>query len=162
MVLTTSGAKLIGTTDSDGKATFEVSQNTTTGLATPLTVTLARDTTKAATLDVIYTVITSPDSPSAKFWGHMPDTFTGSAGVTFKRPLLKAETSSGSSISSNGEVWSYMSNAQNLTSTDCPLENQPRSNELLDLYSDHPNGTLMTDPGYPYMQVTGGPMIWSC
>ncbi|MDK6877098.1 Immunoglobulin-like domain BIg-containing protein, partial [Escherichia coli] len=33
-VLTTSGAKLIGTTDSDGKATFVVSQNTTTGLAT--------------------------------------------------------------------------------------------------------------------------------
>lgn len=144
-VLAASGAKLIGTTGSDGKATFEVSQNATTGLATPLTVTLARDTTKAATLDVIYTVITSPDSPSAKFWGHMPDTFTSSTGVTFKRPLLKAETSSGSSISSNGEVWSYMSNAQNLTSTDCPLENQPRSNELLDLYSDHPNGTLMTD-----------------
>lgn len=148
-VLTTSGAKLIGTTDSDGKATFEVSQNATTGLATPLTVTLVRDTTKAATLNVIYTVITSPDSPSAKFWGHMPDTFTSSTGVTFKRPLLKAETSSGSSISSNGEVWSYMSNAQNLTSTDCPLENQPRSNELLDLYSDHPNGTLMTDLGLP-------------
>lgn len=121
-VLAASGAKLIGTTGSDGKATFEVSQNATTGLATPLTVTLARDTTKAATLDVIYTVITSPDSPSAKFWGHMPDTFTSSTGVTFKRPLLKAETSSGSSISSNGEVWSYMSNAQNLTSTDCPLE----------------------------------------
>lgn len=148
-VLAASGAKLIGTTGSDGKATFEVSQNATTGLATPLTVTLARDTTKAATLDVIYTVITSPDSPSAKFWGHMPDTFTSSTGVTFKRPLLKAETSSGSSISSNGEVWSYMSNAQNLTSTDCPLENQPRSNELLDLYSDHPNGTLMTDLGLP-------------
>ncbi|NAL59173.1 RatA-like protein, partial [Escherichia coli] len=148
-VLAASGAKLIGTTGSDGKATFEVSQNATTGLATPLTVTLARDTTKAATLDVIYTVITSPDSPSAKFWGHMPDTFTSSTGVTFKRPLLKAETSSGSSISSNGEVWSYMSNAQNLTSTDCPLENQPRSNELLDLYRDHPNGTLMTDLGLP-------------
>lgn len=93
-VLAASGAKLIGTTGSDGKATFEVSQNATTGLATPLTVTLARDTTKAATLDVIYTVITSPDSPSAKFWGHMPDTFTSSTGVTFKRPLLKAETSS--------------------------------------------------------------------
>ncbi|MGM7462524.1 adhesion domain-containing protein [Escherichia albertii] len=150
-VLTTSGAKLIGTTGSDGTATFEVSQNATTGLATPLTVTLARDTTKAATLDVIYTVITSPDSPSAKFWGHMPETFTSSAGVTFKRPLLKAEATSGSSISTNGngEVWSYMSNLQNLTSTDCPLEYQPRSNELLDLYSDHPNGVIMTDLGLP-------------
>lgn len=150
-VLTTSGAKLIGTTGSDGTATFEVSQNATTGLATPLTVTLARDTTKAATLDVIYTVITSPDSPSAKFWGHMPETFTSSAGVTFKRPLLKAEATSGSSISTNGngEVWSYMSNLQNLTSTDCPLEYQPRSNELLDLYSDHPNGAIMTDLGLP-------------
>ncbi|HFK2633110.1 TPA: DUF823 domain-containing adhesin, partial [Escherichia coli] len=139
-VLTASGAKTLATTGSDGTATFEVGQYSTTGLATPLTVTLARDTTKVATLDVIYTVITSPDSPSAKFWGHMPDTFTSSAGVTFKRPLLKTETSSGLSISSNGEVWSYMSNLQNLTSTDCPLENQPRSKELLDLYSDHPNG----------------------
>ncbi|HHU2899602.1 TPA: adhesion domain-containing protein, partial [Escherichia coli] len=109
-VLTASGAKTLATTGSDGTATFEVGQYSTTGLATPLTVTLARDTTKVATLDVIYTVITSPDSPSAKFWGHMPDTFTSSAGVTFKRPLLKTETSSGLSISSNGEVWSYMSN----------------------------------------------------
>lgn len=85
-VLTASGAKTLATTGSDGTATFEVGQYSTTGLATPLTVTLARDTTKVATLDVIYTVITSPDSPSAKFWGHMPDTFTSSAGVTFKRP----------------------------------------------------------------------------
>lgn len=148
-VFAASGAKLIGTTGSDGTATFEVSQNATTGLATPLTVTLARDTTKAATLDVIYTVITSPDSPSAKFWGHMPETFTSSTGVTFKRPLLKAEARSGSSIVSNSETWSYMSNLQNLTSTDCPLEYQPRSNELLDLYSDHPNGAIMTDLGLP-------------
>lgn len=150
-VLTANGAKVLRTTGSDGTATFEVSQNATTGLATPITVTLARDTTKTATLDVIYTVITSPDSPSAKFWGHMPDTFTSSAGVTFRRPLLKAEATSGSSISTNGngEVWSYMSNVQNLTSTDCPLENQPRSNELLDLYNDHPNGAIMTDLGLP-------------
>ena len=149
--LTANGAKVLRTTGSDGTATFEVSQNATTGLATPITVTLARDTTKTATLDVIYTVITSPDSPSAKFWGHMPDTFTSSAGVTFRRPLLKAEATSGSSISTNGngEVWSYMSNVQNLTSTDCPLENQPRSNELLDLYNDHPNGAIMTDLGLP-------------
>lgn len=42
-----------------------------------------------------------------------------------------------------------MSNLQNLTSTDCPLENQPRSKELLDLYSDHPNGAIMTDLGFP-------------
>ncbi|EMX1424713.1 RatA-like protein [Escherichia coli] len=149
--LTANGAKVLRTTGSDGTATFEVSQNATTGLATPITVTLARDTTKTATLDVIYTVITSPDSPSAKFWGHMPDTFTSSAGVTFRRPLLKAEATSGSSINTNGngEVWSYMSNVQNLTSTDCPLENQPRSNELLDLYNDHPNGAIMTDLGLP-------------
>ncbi|EGO8351383.1 RatA-like protein [Escherichia coli] len=149
--LTANGAKVLRTTGSDGTATFEVSQNATTGLATPITVTLARDVTKTATLDVIYTVITSPDSPSAKFWGHMPDTFTSSAGVTFRRPLLKAEATSGSSISTNGngEVWSYMSNVQNLTSTDCPLENQPRSNELLDLYNDHPNGAIMTDLGLP-------------
>ncbi|HAM6116308.1 TPA: RatA-like protein [Escherichia coli] len=146
---TSATTTLYGVTGPDGTTTMTLRQDASTGLRTDFYALLNDTGVSSDTLPVIFTVITSPDSPSAKFWGHMPDTFTSSTGVTFKRPLLKAETSSGSSISSNGEVWSYMSNAQNLTSTDCPLENQPRSNELLDLYRDHPNGTLMTDLGLP-------------
>ncbi|WP_150003239.1 adhesion domain-containing protein [Escherichia albertii] len=168
-LLTLNGSSTLVTTGADGKVTLEVSsESNSPGLATPITVELARDTTINDTLDVIFTVITSPDSPKAKYWGHMPDTFTSSAGVTFKRPLLKAEATSGSSISSNGEVWLYMSNSQNLTSTDCPLEYQPRSNELLDLYNDHTNGAIMTDLGLPmnagnwwaYDMVTPSGLSW--
>ncbi|MCZ5371507.1 DUF823 domain-containing adhesin, partial [Escherichia coli] len=31
--------------------------------------------------------LTSPDSPKAKYWGHMPETFTSSAGVIQSRFL---------------------------------------------------------------------------
>ncbi|HBM9962896.1 TPA: RatA-like protein [Escherichia coli] len=140
---------LYGVTGPDGTTTMTLRQDASTGLRTDFYALLNDTGVSSDTLSVIFTVTTSPDTPLATNWGHMAETFTSSEGVTFKRPLLKTETSSGLSISSNGEVWSYMSNLQNLTSTDCPLENQPRSKELLDLYSDHPNGAIMTDLGLP-------------
>ncbi|MGS9164646.1 adhesion domain-containing protein, partial [Salmonella enterica subsp. enterica serovar Infantis] len=45
-------------------------------------------------LDVIFTVITRPDSDKANSGGHMPATVTNSAGVKFRRPLLAAEMTS--------------------------------------------------------------------
>ncbi|EPM2150122.1 adhesion domain-containing protein [Escherichia coli] len=147
-ILYEDGTQALLKTGSDGKATFEVSQNGSYGFAIPLTATLMRDTSKSATLDVIFTVITSPDSPKAKYWGHMPETFTSSAGVTFKRPLLAAEATSGSSVNGNNETWSYISNTQKATA-DCPLEYQPRLSELQGLYNDHPNGAITTDLGVP-------------
>lgn len=147
-ILNQDGAQALLKTGSDGKATFEVSQNGSYGFATPLTATLMRDTSKSATLDVIFTVITSPDSPKAKYWGHMPETFTSSTGVTFKRPLLAAEATSGSSVNGNNETWSYISNTQKATA-DCSLEYQPRLSELQGLYNDHPNGAITTDLGVP-------------
>ena len=44
--------------------------------------------------DVIFTVITSPIRQS-EILIYMPETFTSSAGVTFKRPLLAAEATTG-------------------------------------------------------------------
>ncbi|MCQ8856461.1 DUF823 domain-containing adhesin, partial [Escherichia coli] len=95
-----------------------------------------------------FTVITSPDSPKAKYWGHMPETFTSSAGVTFKRPLLAAEATTGSSVNGNNETWSYIYSTQKATA-DCSLEYQPRLSELQGLYDDHPNGALTKDLGLP-------------
>ncbi|EII6363096.1 RatA-like protein [Escherichia coli] len=156
MSLYNNGAQALLTTGSDGKATFDVTQNETYGLATPLTATLMRDTTKSATMDVIFTVITSPNSPKAKYWGHMPDTFTSRAGVTFKRPLLAAEATLGSSVSNNNESWSYLFYTNKVT-PDCPVEYQPRLNELQGLYNDHPGGTILTDLGLP---ITAGSGNW--
>ncbi|HHV0560435.1 TPA: adhesion domain-containing protein [Escherichia coli] len=142
------GTQALLKTGSDGKATFEVSQNSSYGLSTPLSAELMRDTSKSVTLDVIFTVITSPDSPKAKYWGHMPETFTSSAGVTFKRPLLAAEATTGSSVNGNNETWSYIYSTQKATA-DCSLEYQPRLSELQGLYDDHPNGALTKDLGLP-------------
>lgn len=153
-VLTASGAKLIGTTDSDGKATFEVSQNATTGLATPLTVTLARDTTKAATLDVIYTVITSPDAALATYWGHMPDTVTAENGAVFERPKLWKElpsTSGVSQITSSNEVWPVFNATQRADSSYSPCEEarRPLSDDLEALYTRYPGNTITAQIGWP-------------
>lgn len=152
-VLTASGAKTLATTGSDGTATFEVGQYSTTGLATPLTVTLARDTTKVATLDVIYTVITSPDSPSAKFWGHMPDTVTAENGVVFERPKLWKElpsTSGVSKVNSNNEVWPVFNATQRADSNLSPCEaaRRPLSDDLESLYARYPGNTLTTQIGW--------------
>lgn len=151
--LAAEGNQALKTTGMDGKASFEVTQNSSYGLATPVTVTLVRNTSISATMDLIYTVITSPDTPKAKYWGHMQETFTSSAGVTFKRPLLAAEATSGSSVMSNNESWSYLSSTLKATTTDCPLEYQPRISELQGLYNDHPGGAILTDLGLP---VTSG------
>ncbi|MRB12875.1 hypothetical protein GH893_31530, partial [Bacillus thuringiensis] len=63
-----------GVTGADGTATFTVRQDASLGLKTALTVTQTNDVLLAttSTLDVIFTVITSPDSNSAAMWGHMP------------------------------------------------------------------------------------------
>ncbi|MCV4861517.1 DUF823 domain-containing adhesin, partial [Escherichia coli] len=66
----------------------------THGTKTSLTAALYSDTTKKATLDTIFTVVTSPDSDKAKMWGHMPETVTAVDGTVFKRPLLLKELSS--------------------------------------------------------------------
>lgn len=69
---------------------------------------LPDDLVTSSNLDVIYTVLTSPDSDKAKYWGHMPETVTNSAGVKFKRPQLATETPSTSSYTYNSEIWSLV------------------------------------------------------
>ncbi|MCZ5371371.1 DUF823 domain-containing adhesin, partial [Escherichia coli] len=83
-------------------------------------------------------------------------TFTSRAGVTFKRPLLAAEATLGSSVSNNNESWSYLFYTNKVT-PDCPVEYQPRLNELQGLYNDHPSGTILTDLGLP---ITAGSGNW--
>lgn len=76
--------------------------------------------------------------------------------MTFKRPLLAAEATLGSSVSNNNESWSYLFYTNKVT-PDCPVEYQPRLNELQGLYNDHPGGTILTDLGLP---ITAGSGNW--
>lgn len=53
----------------DGTTTFTLKQDQTTGLKTELTAALDSSSSTKSTLPVVFTVLTSPDSPKAKFWG---------------------------------------------------------------------------------------------
>lgn len=106
--MTASGNVFSGVTGADGTATFTVNQDGSVGLKTELTASATGDVTQSTNtvLGVIFTVITSPDSSYAEFWGHMPDTLTVD-GVTLHRPLLMKEAPAGATDSrkENNETW---------------------------------------------------------
>ncbi|QLN20085.1 RatA-like protein [Escherichia coli] len=151
---------LYGVTGVDGSTTFSVGQNASIGLKTVLTATLDATGGSSNTLPLIYTVITSPDSSKANQWGHMPETFTSSAGITFKRPQLAAELMGISSTTINNESWGWMTKAERLDSSKshCGEAWQPLVNELQGLYADHPGGDLVTVFGLP---VSAGMNWWA-
>ncbi|HBA8824486.1 TPA: RatA-like protein [Escherichia coli] len=154
--MNSSSSLLYGVSGADGTTSFTVKQDDSMGLVTNMYAQLYQPTIESNKLPVMFTVITSPDTPLASYWGHMPDTFTSRAGVTFKRPLLAAEATLGSSVSNNNESWSYLFYTNKVT-PDCPVEYQPRLNELQGLYNDHPGGTILTDLGLP---ITAGSGNW--
>ncbi|EDQ3991509.1 hypothetical protein AU635_000784 [Salmonella enterica subsp. enterica] len=150
-----------GITDEDGKAQLEVTQDDSRGLRTPLQAMLVDDPLTVSDMDVIFTVITSPDSDKAKYWGHMPETVTNSAGVKFRRPLLAAEmTSNSGTYLVNNETWPLVTaaNTEKAGATGCDAEYQPLSGDLQTLYSDNPNGAIGTNYGWP---VAGNKSWWA-
>lgn len=81
-------------TGADGTFSFNLSEDATTGLKTPITALLMSDTNIRDSMETIFTVPGSPDSTDASYWGHMPDTATVN-GKTLHRPLLAKEVQSG-------------------------------------------------------------------
>lgn len=140
--------------------TFNITQDSTTGLQTTISATLADDSKVTDSKNAIFTVITSPDTSIAKYWGHMPETFTNSKNVEFKRPLLRAELSSTSnttaySLTGDGEVWYSTTNMAYLVQ--CDQMSTASESDLATLQSDHPNGELMTQFGLP---VNSTSLVW--
>lgn len=151
--LASHGTQWLGFTGSDGTAIFNVEQPDTVGLATPFTAILARDTETTTVLDAIFTVVTSPDSAMAAYWGHMPDTVTAENGVVFERPKLWKElpsTSGVSKVNSNNEVWPVFNATQRADSNLSPCEaaRRPLSDDLESLYARYPGNTLTTQIGW--------------
>lgn len=146
-------------TDAQGRATFNISQDATVGLKTAITATLADDSTLSSRKDAIFTVVTSPDTDKATFWGHMPETFTNSDGIEFQRPLLRNELSSTANITAYTEnnetwyVWKKYSYVYQDSASPCDRQKMATQEEMQTLYNDYPNGTLTTALGLP---VTSG------
>ncbi|WP_228286852.1 adhesion domain-containing protein [Hafnia paralvei] len=140
------------TTDNHGQAHLDISQDNSTGLQTPITVTLDSNATVTQTMPIIFTVITSPDSDKAQYWGHMPETFTASNGTVFSRPLLFDEyptsATSSNSYTEGNEKWPTVVYGQ-LGSGACSRDQMPLLSDLQTLYNDHPDGKITTDLGLP-------------
>ncbi|EAY8070370.1 hypothetical protein AHZ02_13075 [Salmonella enterica] len=150
-----------GTTDESGRVQFELTQDNTPGLKTRLEAMLPDNPPMVSDMDAIFTVITSPDSDKAKYWGHMPEIVTNSAGVKFRRPLLAAEmTSNSGTYLVNNEKWPLVTaaNTEKADATGCDAEYQPLSGDLQTLYGDNPNGAIGTNYGWP---VAGNKSWWA-
>ncbi|MBD2793891.1 inverse autotransporter beta domain-containing protein [Xenorhabdus szentirmaii] len=87
-----SGDVYTGHTDEKGDLIIEVTDPDGIGTRTELVVTVNDDGNKLneQKQDVIFTVITSPNTSLAKYWGHMTETVTAGK-ITFERPKLFEE-----------------------------------------------------------------------
>lgn len=156
------GSTLYGTTGADGTLSLELNEESGPGVKNVLTASVYDTPSVTSPLAVIFTVITSPDSSKANMWGHMPETVTNNAGVTFHRPLLYSEMSGGTSSNykASNETWPLVSktNAQKTGVTGCDEAYQPLLNDLQTLYNDYPGGAIETLYGWP---VTQGKYWWA-
>ncbi|WP_410959029.1 adhesion domain-containing protein [Salmonella sp. SAL00672] len=160
-LLDTSAKYLYAQTDAQGQVTFTLAQDSTAGLKTTISAATMDGSNLTDSKDAIFTVVTSPDSDKAKYWGHMPETVTNSAGVKFRRPLLAAEmTSNSGTYLVNNETWPLVTaaNTEKAGATGCDAEYQPLSGDLQTLYSDNPNGAIGTNYGWP---VAGNKSWWA-
>ncbi|MDX7989772.1 inverse autotransporter beta domain-containing protein [Xenorhabdus littoralis] len=104
-VLVGSGDTYSGHTDEKGNLVINVTDPNGIGTRTTLSVEVNEGTTaKTETRDVIFTVITSPNTDKANYWGHMEETvYDGSN--TFYRPRLASEMNYNDLIRRNNEDW---------------------------------------------------------
>jgi len=103
-----------GVTDSNGQLIVDVQDNTTLGLETIISAVVDGHSESEIQKEVIFTVLTSPDTPLANYWGHMTETVS-EGGVTFERPKLNAELAGTGTIDVNNETWARFTYTAALT-----------------------------------------------
>ncbi|MFP2832434.1 adhesion domain-containing protein [Citrobacter portucalensis] len=155
-VMTTTETEYHGLTDGDGKATVVVTQTQGPGVKTPLHVTSVNFPELSSDVDVIFTVLTSPNSDQANMYGHMPESTSADLnGITynFTRPKLAVEASEDTqSIDANNETWAQFTWSG--ADSHCPI--LPASQQLIAMRNAH--GTLETYVGWP---AVGNAEYWS-
>ncbi|ESE90721.1 outer membrane protein RatB, partial [Salmonella enterica subsp. enterica serovar Paratyphi B str. SARA56] len=154
-----SGVKYYTATGADGTLTLNISQDSGAGFKTPLTAVIEHNGVTSAPLPVIFTVVTSPDTPKANYWGHMAETLTDSSGVVYKRPLLASEFSvtPGKSLTiangyyDKGETWGMITvdKAWNGAGGGCGRNYLPTVSNLQTLYSTWPDNAMRSRNGWP-------------
>ncbi|TKU08192.1 hypothetical protein FDW86_09800 [Citrobacter sp. wls828] len=146
--------KIGGLTGVDGSKIINVTRPDTHGTKVAITAALYGNASMSASLDTIFTVVTSPDSDKAALWGHMTDTLTAADGTSYHRPLLYAELSSTSNVTSyteDNEAWAgfYGPDSGKSNPDSCAQGYYPTVSSLDSLYSKFPNRTIKTEQGWP-------------
>ncbi len=146
-------------TDDAGNLLLDVTRPTTVkGTKAPINISVTDIPGVTGSLDTVFTVLTSPDSSKAQYWGHMPETVTSSNGVVFRRPMLQAEIGVGSYSLANNEKWSAITypQASSLDIEGCSIDKMPLLSEWQTLYGDHPGGAVAALYGWPTNYVYWG------
>ena len=137
------------TTGADGRVVIPVTHPGGLGVRTPFVVMTGAGAGLAIVgAEVTFAIVTSPDAPQARMFGHMAETVTAN-GVTFRRPNLDAELAGDDTFLQNNEVWgryTYASAIGRVCSSEANLPTQP---ELMGLYAAYPSNTMMTGQGWP-------------
>lgn len=157
--LTTTATEYHGTTNAEGVATVVVTQANGPGVKTPLIAHPSSAPALKASVDVIFTTLTSPDSSSANMYGHMAETSTATvdgASYTFYRPKLAAETDGEDRTASiNNETWAQFHWGH--ADAHCDILPDARQLEGLKIA----RGDLATTLGWPVGLTSGDEEYWS-
>lgn len=135
-----SSAKYYTATGDDGTLSLEISQDEGAGFETPIMASIDGLSASTQSWPAIFTVLTSPDTPKASYWGHMPETASNSAGVVFRRPKLAAEMAAyTSTYTYKNEIWPMITatSAQSAGGSACDLAYQPLLSDMQTLYIDN-------------------------
>ncbi|SQJ16928.1 outer membrane protein RatA [Salmonella enterica subsp. enterica] len=79
--------KMGSLTGPDGTRIINVTRPDTHGTRTAINATLYENAAVSASIDTIFTVVTSPDVSVARMWGHMAPSLTAADGAVYQRPL---------------------------------------------------------------------------
>ncbi|MBE1851665.1 RatA-like protein, partial [Escherichia coli] len=139
-----------GITDANGEATLTLTQPGGVGVKTHITARMRSDFTASDEKDVIFTVITSPDTDKARMWGHMLGIIE--ANNIFKRPRLADETDNElGSVRENNEDWALFDQNSSMQA-ECGLGHIPSQSSLHSLFAAHPANAIGTEYGWPTLQ----------
>ncbi|EBO0403170.1 hypothetical protein DPO43_26745, partial [Salmonella enterica] len=148
--LNDSATQIGGMTGENGSKIINVTRPDAHGTKVAITAALYNNASATASIDTIFTVVTSPDSDKAKMWGHMPETTTAANGEVFKRPLLSAEIASGvthGDNTENNEAWGIVD--FEMANDACGAGYVPTLADMQSLYDARPGGAINTQQGWP-------------
>ncbi|EDT1456703.1 hypothetical protein CE894_001433 [Salmonella enterica subsp. enterica serovar Ramatgan] len=143
-------------TGADGTRIISVTRPDTHGTRTAIIATLYENAAVSASIDTIFTVITSPDVDAARMWGHMSPSLTAEDGTVYQRPLLYDETNKSNVVSylEDNETWAgfFGPTTTKTNPANCASGYYPALASLDSLYRKYPDRTIKTAQGWPVVR----------